>query len=184
MKAHSYSSEGIVLARKNYNEADRILSVYTKSHGRMSYIAKGIRKPKSRKRGHLEIFSHINFHAVVGRGIDLMTEVEIIDDFSPVRKNLKRVSLAYYICEVIGKITHEGEANLSLFNLILQSLKQLESEMELKKLRLDFIYNLLTLLGFWPAGKDLANPDEKLEEVIERQLYSKRVGKILSTSVN
>lgn len=150
----------------------------------MSYIAKGIRKPKSRKRGHLEIFSYINFHAVTGRGIDLMTEVEVIDDFTLVRKSLKKISLAYYICEVIGKITHEDETNLRLFNLILQSLKQLKNEKELKKLRLDFIYNLLTIMGFWPAGKNLINPDEKLEEVIERQLYSKRVGKILSTSVN
>src|SRR3990170_878312 len=105
MKLHSYSSEGIVLARRNYGEADRILSVYTKNHGRVSLMAKGIRRPKSRKRGHLEIFSHVRFQAATGRGIDLMTEVEVIDDFKEIRRSLKKVSLAYYFCEVIGKIT-------------------------------------------------------------------------------
>ena len=155
MKLHSYSSEGIVLARRNYGEADRILSVYTKNHGRISLIAKGIRRPKSRKRGHLEIFSYIRFQAATGRGLDLMTEAEVIDDFKEIRKNLKKVSLAYYFCEVVGKITHEGETNERLFDLILENLEKLKSETELKKLRLDFILRLLILLGYWPGKKIL-----------------------------
>ena len=177
MKLHSYSSEGIVLARRNYGEADRILSVYTKNHGRISLIAKGIRRPKSRKRGHLEIFSYIRFQAATGRGLDLMTEAEVIDDFKEIRKNLKKVSLAYYFCEVVGKITHEGETNERLFDLILENLEKLKSETELKKLRLDFILRLLILLGYWPAEKQLLDIDNKLEEVIERQINSVRVGK-------
>jgi len=177
MKLHSYSSEGIVLARRNYGEADRILSVYTKNHGRISLIAKGIRRPKSRKRGHLEIFSYIRFQAATGRGLDLMTEAEVIDDFKEIRKNLKKVSLAYYFCEVVGKITHEGETNERLFDLILENLERLKEEKELRNQRLDFILKLLTLLGYWPAGKQLLDIDNKLEEVIERQINSVRVGK-------
>jgi len=179
MKLHSYSSEGIVLARRNYGEADRILSVYTKNHGRISLIAKGIRRPKSRKRGHLEIFSYIRFQAATGRGLDLMTEAEVIDDFKEIRKNLKKVSLAYYFCEVVGKITHEGETNERLFDLILENLEKLKSETELKKLRLDFILRLLILLGYWPAEKQLLDIDNKLEEVIERQINSVRVGRMM-----
>ncbi len=179
MKLHSYSSEGIVLARRNYGEADRILSVYTKNHGRISLIAKGIRRPKSRKRGHLEIFSYIRFQAATGRGLDLMTEAEVIDDFKEIRKNLKKVSLAYYFCEVVGKITHEGEVNERLFDLILENLEKLKSETELKKLRLDFILRLLILLGYWPAEKQLLDIDNKLEEVIERQINSVRVGRMM-----
>jgi len=181
MKPHSYSSEGIVLARKNYGEADRILSVFCLNHGRISLIAKGIRRPKSRKRGHLEIFSHIKFHAVSGHGLDLMTEAEVIDNFAAVRKSLKKVSLAYYFCEVIGKITHEGETNENLFRLLIGNIERLKYETKLKDLRVDFVHELLTLLGFWPKGKVIFDVDKKLEEVIERQLYSKRVGKILSS---
>ena len=95
MKPHSYTSEGIVLARRNYGEADRILSVYSKDHGRIALMAKGIRRPKSRKRGHVEVFSHVKFQSISGRGIDLMTEAEIVDDFKEIRKSLKKVSLAY-----------------------------------------------------------------------------------------
>lgn len=177
MKLRSYTSEGIILAKRNYGEADKILVVYSKNHGRISLIAKGIRRPKSRKRGHLEIFNKILFQATLGHGIDLMTEAEVIEDFSEIRKNLKKVSLAYYFCEVIGKITHEGETNIGVFNLIDDSLKKLENTKKLKDLRLSFVLKLLIMLGYWPEGKDLINPDEELEEVIERQLSTVRVGK-------
>lgn len=177
MKPRSYTSEGIILGRKNYGEADRILSVYSKDHGRLSLMAKGIRRPKSRKRGHLEIFSLLNFQATTGHGIDLMTEADISDDFSEIRKSLPKVSLAYYFMEVIGKITHENEKNQELFDLILDSLNKLKGETKLKTLRFDFIQKLLTLMGYWPEGKVLTSPDEVLEEVIERQISSVRVGK-------
>lgn len=177
MKPHSYTSEGIVLGRRDFGEADRILILYTKNFGRVSLIAKGVRRPKSRKRGHIEVFNLVKFQAVTGRGIDLMTEAEVVDDFKEIRKSLKKVSLAYYFSEVIGRITHEQEANVELFNLILGYLDELKTAKELRKLREDFLNELLVLMGYWPSGRKLEDPDEKLEEVIERQIYSKRVGK-------
>lgn len=173
----TYSDEGIVLARKNFGEADRILSIYTKNHGRISAIAKGIRRPTSRKRGHLEVFSHIKFQIADGHGIGILTEVETINSFEKIRKDLKKVSLAYFFCEVIGKITHEHERNDGIFELILNYLEKLQFETRLKTLRLDFVSELLGVAGFWPKGKILPNPDEKLEEVIERSINSIRVGR-------
>jgi DNA repair protein RecO (recombination protein O) len=184
MNPHSYSSVGIVLGRKNYGEADRILSVYSKDRGRVVLIAKGIRRPKSRKRGHLEIFSLLNFQANSGHGIDLITEADIIDDFKEIRNSLPKVSLAYYFMEVIGKITHEGEKNYELFDLILASLNKLKYESKLKELRLDFIHELLVKMGYWPYGQILPNPDSVLEEVIERQISSVRVGKRVLKNTN
>lgn len=177
MKSRSYSSVGIVLAKRNYGEADRILIVYSKERGKLSLIAKGVRRPKSRKRGHIEIFNRVSFSASLGHGIDLMTEAEVIDGFSDIRKSLKKVSLAYYFCEVVGKITHEGEPNHEIYGLLVTSLEKLRTEIDLKTLRLDFVYKLLTVMGYWPEGKLLSDPDEKLEEVLERNINSVRVGK-------
>lgn len=177
MIPRGYTSEGIVLTRRNSGEADRIISIYSKDKGRISLIAKGVRKPKSRKRGHIEVFNLVKFQAVLGRGLDIMTEAEVINDFKSVRISLKKISLAYYFMEVVGKITHEGEPNEDLFNLIISSLSKLETTKELKKLRLEFLQNILTLLGYWPKNVAIPNLDEKLEEVIERQIFSERVGK-------
>ena len=173
----TYSDEGIVLARRNFGEADRILSIYSKNHGRISAIAKGIRRPSSKKRGHLEIFSHINFQIAEGRSVGLLTEVETLDSFESLKKDLKKVSLAYFFMEVVGKITHEHERSNNLFDLILNYLKRLEKETSLKSLKYSFIEDILVLTGFWPQGKSLINPDEKLNEVVERNINSIRVGR-------
>ena len=177
MHPRAYTSEGIVLTRRNFGEADRILVLYTKSFGRISLLAKGVRRPKSKKRGHVEVFNKINFQAVSGRGLDIMTEAEVIEDFKSIRGSLKKISLTYYFMEVIGRITHEGEENTEIYNILLNALTKLKSANMLKKLRLNFITDLLIASGFWPADKILNAPDEKLEEVIERQITSVRVGK-------
>ena len=175
----SYVDEAIVLARRNFSEADRILSVFSKGHGRLSLLAKGVRRPSSRKRGHIEVFNRIKFQAVKGRGLDIMTEAEIIDSFEMVRKDLKKVALAYYFMEVIGRTIHEEEKNVELYSLLQNYLEKLKAEKKLLSLRKDFVYQVLTILGFWPRGRELENPDAKLEEVTERQLNSARVGKKL-----
>jgi DNA repair protein RecO len=125
----------------------------------------------------LEIFSLLEFQAITGHGIDLITEANITDDFKEIRKSLSKVSLAYYFMEVVGKITHEGEKNQELFDLIVNNLNRLKTETKLKELRFDFILKLLTIMGYWPHGQQLFNPDEALEEVVERQISSIRVGK-------
>lgn len=177
MKIRSYSSEGIVLSRKNYGEADRILTVFSKHYGKISLMAKGIRKLKSKKRGHLEIFSQIKFSAVKGNGMDIMTEAQTIDDFSGVRVNLNKISLAYYFCEVVNKITREDENINLIYKLLSKSLADLQVSSELKKLRLEFIYNLLTEMGYWAEGKKLIDADIVLDDVLEKKINSIRVGK-------
>lgn len=180
MKPHSYTSEGIVLGRKNYGEADRILVIYSKHFGKIFLLAKGVRRPTSRKRGHIELFNLVRFQASGGRSMDIMTEAEVIDSFNKVKKNLNKVSLAYYFMEVVGRATHENEVHKAVFDLLLNFLNRLKTETKLKSLRLDFILRLLIVLGFWPEGKKLTNPDEKLKEVLERNLFSERVGKDLT----
>lgn len=177
MKLRSYTSEGIILKRRNFDEADRMLWVYSKDYGKVVLIAKGVRLPKSRKRGHIEIFAKVNFQAVKTRNLDLIVEVNTVDFYNEIRNNLKKISLAYYFCEVVEKITNEQEPNNELYNLFLEKLEILKSAKKLKDLRFDFIRSVLVLTGFWPKDKILIDPELKLKEVIEKQIFSQRVGK-------
>jgi DNA repair protein RecO (recombination protein O) len=179
MIPRSYTSEGIVLRRTNFGEADRLLDVYSEDKGKITLLAKGIRRPSSRKRGHLEIFTRIRFQATSGKGLGIMTEVETIDDYESIRQSIKKISLAYYFMEVLGRVIHEGEENSEVYTLLIGNMEKLKTAKKLKELRLEFVVGLLKLLGFWPKEMKLPLPDEKLEEVLERQIYSKRVGKIM-----
>ncbi len=180
-KSRSYSSQGIILSKRNFSESDKILTIFSKEQGKTGLIAKGIRKLKSRKRGHLEVFNYINFHATKGKDLDMITEVETVEDFKEVRSNLKKISLAYYFMEVISKITQDKEKNEAIFEHLLVYLKKLKTLKTLKKLRIEFVTKILVLLGYWPYGQELVDVDQKLEEVIERKVSSVRVGKILSS---
>jgi DNA repair protein RecO (recombination protein O) len=172
-----YSSEAIVLSRKNYSEADRIIVIYTKHYGKITIIGKGVRKPKSKKRSSIEVFSKIKFSAARTKGFDILTEVELIDFYKNVRTDLKKVSVAYFFVETVNKLTQDGEKNDEIYNLLVKYLDSLKRSAVLKKLRHMFISEILILLGFWPKDKILANPDKVLENVVEREMTSVRVGK-------
>lgn len=177
MKSHGYSGEGIILARRNFGEADRILVLYSKDLGKISLIAKGVRKPKSRKRGHIEVFNQVKFQAIKTSSVDIITEAETINSFDLIRTDLKKISVAYYFVEVIGKSAHEGEKNSDVYYLLVDYLNQLSSSSRVGTLRKSFLIKLLTLLGYWPLGVEMDNPDAVLEEVVERKINSARVGK-------
>lgn len=177
MKPRRYSSEGIVLSSRKYSESDRILSIYTRDYGKVDVIAKGVRKLKSRKRGSLEVFAHVKFAASRGKGLDIITEVEMITSFNEFRKNLKKTSVAYFFVETVNKLTKVDEANFELFDLLLGYLKDLEGNMKLKALREEFVEEILVLTGYWPIGKTLKRHDKFLETVVERRMNSVRVGK-------
>jgi DNA repair protein RecO (recombination protein O) len=179
VRPKKYSSEGIILARKNYSEADRILVVFSKSYGKLHLLAKAVRRPESKKRGALEVFTRIKFSAAKGRGLDIITEAEVIDSFSKIRKDLKRVAVAYFLMEVIGRTVQAGDKNEELYNYVFSKLEELKKATSLKKFREDFVYQVLVLLGYWPEGKPMQDPDSILEVVTERELSSIRIGKRL-----
>ena len=179
MRPRTYFSEAIILARKNYSEADRIIVIYSKDFGKLSLIAKSVRKTKSRKRGSIEVFSHIRFSAARTKSLDILTEAEIISSFPLIRKNLKKVAVAYYFTEVIGRLTNEGERNEKLFSLLLKYIHALRRETALKKVKEDFVKDAIILLGYWPKEKPIKNTDTLLEEITERKINSVRVGKKL-----
>jgi len=177
MRPKRYSSEAIVLARKNYSEADRILTVASKHYGKLVLIAKGVRKPKSRKRGSIEIFSKINFSAARGKVFDIVTEVEMLEFYPGIRNNLKKIALAYYFMEIVDRMTRQEEVNREMFDFTDHYLKKLENEKKLKILKDEFIVKILVLSGFWPENKKISNPVKTLEYTLERRMSSARVGK-------
>lgn len=174
-----YATQGIVLARRSFSEADRLVTLFSRDFGKVTLLAKGVKKPKSRKRGHIEVFNWVKFSARRSRSIDLLLEVSSINSFSEIRQDLKKVAVAYFLLEAINRTTRESEQNEDLYQLLLRTLRRLTKEQHLRSLREDFIYELLVFGGFWAKGTPMENPDKALENIIERKVTSVRVGKRL-----
>jgi len=178
---YQIKSRAFVLNKINYSETDRIVTLLTKNKGKITFVAKGVRRPKSKKRGHLEIFNLIDFSGSIKNGkMGYLTEVTTIRSFPKIKTSLGKMALAYYFMEVMGRVSPNDEENYVLFKLIGKYLSKLENTNNLKSLRMEFIRELLVVLGFWPDEKELKDPDGALDEVLERKLSSLRIGKKLT----
>jgi len=172
-----YTSSGIVLVRRNYSEADRIIKIFTPDRGKVTLLAKGIRKLKSRKRGSLEVFSKIKFSASQTKTFDIITEVDAQDLYNEIRASLRRSSLAYYFVEVVEKITADSQRHELVYEYLVEFMERLKTSKSLKTLRMEFVYKILVCLGFWPSERKIENADSVLAAVLERNVNSVRVGK-------
>jgi DNA repair protein RecO (recombination protein O) len=171
-----YTSEAIVLHRRDLGDADRILVVLTRKYGKVTLIAKGAKKLKSKKRGFLEPFCVIKVSASCGKSMDILTDVETVSDSQQVRSSLKKVALAYYMLEVALRASYEGEQNEELFDHLSEYLEKIKKETKLRQLRDEYSAKAAVIMGFWPEGERIDNPSRALEEIFERKFNSVRVG--------
>ena len=175
----TYKSEGIVLKRTNFGEADKIVTVFSKHYGKITLLAKGVRRLSSRKRGDLEVFNQIVFFADKGRNFDIVTETSLLNSFSEWRKDLSKVTAAYQICEMADKLTAERSEQEEIYNLLFAYLKKLSltEKRNLPQLVNSFGIDLLRDLGFLPKNKDFPlsfNVTAYIENIIEKELKSKK----------
>jgi len=172
----SYKTFGIVLNQRNYSEADRLLTIFTKTYGRLSLLAKSVRKPSSRKRGHLELFSLVKIMVIKTKGLDLISEAEAVNNFSHLRQNLNRIRIAYLFCELVNQLTAENQENESVYDLLLNSLIQLNSPVASRDLIISFEKKLLELLGFGlPTKLDRTSLENYISGITEKPLHSKKI---------
>lgn len=174
-------SEGIILRQANFQEADRLLTIYTKHFGRKRLVARGVRRIVSRKKGSLELFNRVLLVFAKGRNVDLITEAAVIDSYPTWRKNLIRVGVAYYFCELVDKLTAEEEENSGIYELLKEALSSL-AQAPLKRLIIEFEEKILTLSGFgipdqYRSSQGSLKP--YIENLIEKEIYSPRVIKKL-----
>lgn len=145
-----YRAEAIVLRRMNLGEADRLLTLYTPEWGKIRVLAKGVRKPTSRKAGHLELFTHSRLLMARGRSLDIVTQAETITPFLPLRKDLIRTSYAYYVAELVDRFLEEGEESPALFRLLLETLGHLSEAEDPRLVVRYFELHLLEQVGYRP----------------------------------
>src|SRR4030042_3848488 len=115
-----FRTEGIILSRKNFGESDRILSIYTRDYGKVTALAKGVRRPKSRKAGHVEIGNWCKVFIARGKNLDLLTEVELIKAFGIADFESTKANKIYHLLELVEKLTPEDQKNSYVFHLLVQ----------------------------------------------------------------
>ncbi len=176
-ETHSYRTQAIVLGHIEYGEADRIITLFTAEKGKITAIAKGVRKIRSRKAGHLEPFTRSSLFLAKGRNLDIITQAETLDSYIGLREDLQRLALASYVVEVVDRFTYEEGQNIGIFRLLANTLSRLETHPNAETVVHYYETRLLDLLGFRPQLFECVNCGSQIQEV--DQFFSPLTGGVL-----
>ena len=158
-----YKTEAIVLRRTNLGEADKILTLYTPNEGKIRAVAKGVRRPTSRLGGHVELLTHCSLMLARGRNLDIVSQGETINSFSPLRRDLWRISCALYLAELVDAFAAENVENRPVFALLLDALHWLGRARHTELVLRYFELHLLSHLGYRPQLQQCLNCKAALE---------------------
>jgi DNA repair protein RecO (recombination protein O) len=162
--AGSLKTEGIVLRSLRYGEADRILHLYTPDRGRVSAIAKGVRKTRSRFGGRLEPFFRLDLVLYEGRS-DLLTvtSVETLAAHPRLREDARALDGAARACEAVARVFDDGDPHAGVYHLLANELALLDGDPARagRSNALAFRLKLLLAAGFAPHLASCASCGEQ-----------------------
>lgn len=177
--ARTYKTEGIILKRTNFGEADKIITVFSKNHGKLRVLGKGIRKITSRRAPHLELFNQAAVFLHEGKNFDLVTEAQITNSYQEVRKDLGKIRAAYFAAELVDSLCPEKQVNRQVFILLENFLNEINKSKlsSYRNLCQKFASEIAVELGY--LRREKISPDfdiiNFIESIIERKLRTRKL---------
>ncbi len=161
-------TKAIVLRRTNYGEADRILQVITPEYGKVSVVARGVRREKSRLAGGVELFARSDVTMTTGKGdMAILTSARLEKFYSAILRDYDRLQFAYEAIKQISKAADQLDES-AFFDLLDQTFEALNGTIDLRIVKTWFWLQLAILLGI---GVNLA-VDDKGEKLQLGQAYN------------
>lgn len=170
----------MIIKRSDIGEADRILTIYTQDQGKLTCIAKGVRKLKSTKASSLEPGNIIQAFLIKTRSMPLLTQARLITDHSSLRQDLVKIRQLSQVLELIDKLFVEEEDQV-MFQMVLRLLDSLanpdHSNGQVKRQ----LENILVHLGYQPLHESgHTTVMEYVEHIIDKPLKSFKYLKVAS----
>ncbi len=169
--------EAVVLRHADWGEADRLLWLYSLELGKIRALAKGVRKIRSRKAGHLEPFTRASLLLAKGRDLFIVTQAETLDAYLPLRDDLAGITYASYMVELLDRFTYEEGESRGLYRLLCEGLKNLAEDNDKDLVIRYFELRLLDLVGFRPQLRRCLGCGEEIQA--QDQYFSAQQGGVL-----
>jgi DNA repair protein RecO (recombination protein O) len=150
----TYRDEAVVLRTQKLGEADRIVTLLTRRHGRVRAVAKGVRRTGSRFGARVEPFMHVDLQLYEGRSLDTVTQAETIEPYGDrIASDYGRYTAGTAVLETAERLSaEEREPSLRLFLLVVGALRALAESQHTTTLILDaFILRAMAIAGYEPV---------------------------------
>lgn len=171
---------GIVIKRVGLNDNDVILTIFTKEKGKIQAIAKGAKKIKSAYMGTTQIFCYSNFVYYPGKTFAYLNQSELIESFYKLRSDLNKLAEATYTIELINSAFEENHKDERILNLLLHTLKLINSE-KTKDTKIVLLAYQLKFMGFMGYAPEI-NKCSKCSKKLEEYYFSKKHGGLLCSN--
>lgn len=165
-RPRNYQTEAVIIKKTKLGEADRILTLYTPRQGKIQAVARGIRRPKSKMAGHLELLTHSQISLARGRNLDIITGSQTINSFLPLKNNLILTSYGLYIIELVNQFTPDQAEDETLFKLLLETLTNLCTSNNCDLLLRYFEIKMLEMTGYRPQLHECVICHQSLSPVV------------------
>ncbi len=172
----TFQTEALVLKRSKFGEADRILILYT-PRGKIKAIAKGAAKPGSKFGGHVELMTHSQFLLARGMNFSIVTQVQTINSFIPLKENLKLMSSGLYLLELVDAFTEEDLQESGFFSFVIETLQRLSANKNVDTILRYFELHILDFAGYRPQLNRCVTCGKALEP--ETNVFSAAQGGVL-----
>jgi DNA repair protein RecO (recombination protein O) len=147
-------TDAVVLRSMDYRETSKIITLYTRQSGRMGVMVKGARQRKNTFGSTLEPLSYIAavIYTKEGRDLQLLTECDHRRVFRSIPASLEKMTVGLAVLEIMNLVTHDGQDNNPLFDLLVETLTVLDGPIANPDLLLAYFeIALAVVLGFRPA---------------------------------
>ena len=161
-----YKTEAIIIKKTKLGEADRILTLYTPHLGKIQAVARGVRQPKSKMSGHLELLTYSMVSLARGKNLATVTGSQTINSFLPIKDDLEMTSYALYIIELVNQFTEDGVEDFPLFKMLLDVMDKLSAEKNKELVLRYFEVQLLEHAGYRPQLQQCVSCHLRLKPII------------------
>ena len=146
----TYRAQGLVLKNSPFAEADLLVTLFTREAGKLRAVARGARRSGSKMVGHFEPLTVVRLALARGRNLDIVTQVEVAQNFALLKGELTALSRGLYVAELVDGFGPESYANPALYDLAVETLAAMTREPHRDLVLRCFELHLLRVSGFMP----------------------------------
>ncbi|GAA3403813.1 DNA repair protein RecO [Paenibacillus hodogayensis] len=155
--------EGIVIRTFDYGEGDKICSVFSKELGKISMMARGAKKLKSRHAAVAQLFTHGEFTCFKAGSMGTLNNGELLNPFTGIKEDIHKTAYASYLMELTDKTVGENEPNGPLFEQLKAALTAIDEGKDPKIVVNIYEMLMLSLAGYMPMLNECVSCGAKPE---------------------
>ena len=161
--------KGIIIAKKDIEEADRYITIFMEDYGKASTVIKGIRKSKKRDKTAVDILSLTDFQFYKKNDSLVISNFSTVKDYIGIKSDIDKINIAFYIFSILNQILVENGRNRKIYEVLEKTLDYLNISSDERKNYLLILFFLNTIIKEEGISIENSNNIEELQVDLQNQ---------------